>query len=86
MTTPTAVSIESTTATLIAQLRTVLDLTHTEIQVAETRIAQARTDAVRRELTQNAEHGRTRANGCEDTDANQRLHRHVKRVDARRGW
>ena len=61
MTTPTAVSIESTTATLIAQLRTVLDLTHTEIQVAETRIAQARTDAVRRELTQNAEHGRTRA-------------------------
>ena len=61
MTTPTAVSIESTTATLIAQLRTVLDLTHTEIQVAETRIAQARTDAVRRELTQNAEHGRPRA-------------------------
>ena len=61
MTTPTAVSIESTTATLIAQLRTVLDLTHTEIQVAETRVAQARTEAVRRELTQNAENGRTRA-------------------------
>lgn len=37
--------------TLINQLRTVLDLTHTEIQVAETRIAQARTDAVRDELT-----------------------------------
>ncbi|AFM19825.1 hypothetical protein Mycch_5139 [Mycolicibacterium chubuense NBB4] len=49
------------TTTLIAQLRTVLDLTHTEIQVAETRITQARTDAVRRELTENAENARTRA-------------------------
>jgi hypothetical protein len=58
---------ESTTATLIAQLRTVLDLTHTEIQVAETRVAQARTDAVRRELTQNAENGRLRAETIEKT-------------------
>jgi hypothetical protein len=58
---------ESTTATLIAQLRTVLDLTHTEIQVAETRVAQARTDAVRRELTQNAENGRLRAASIEKT-------------------
>jgi len=56
---------EINTATLIAQLRTVLDLTHTEIQVAETRVAQARTDAVRRELTQNAENGRTRAEAIE---------------------
>jgi hypothetical protein len=47
--------------TLIAQLRTVLELTHTEVQVAETRIAQARTDAVRKELTENARHGRERA-------------------------
>ena len=47
--------------TLIAQLRTVLELTHTEVQIAETRIAQARTEAVKRELTQNAEHGRERA-------------------------
>jgi hypothetical protein len=46
---------------LRAHLRTVLDLTNTEIQVAETRIAQARTDAVRRELTQNAANGRDRA-------------------------
>jgi hypothetical protein len=46
--------------TLIAQLRTVLELTHTEIQVAETRIAQARTDAVKKELTENARHGRER--------------------------
>ena len=47
--------------TLIAQLRTVLELTHTEVQVAETRIAQARTDAVKKELTENARHGRERA-------------------------
>lgn len=33
-----------------------LDLTNTEIQVAETRVAQAHTEAVR-ELTQNAENG-----------------------------
>ena len=39
---------------MLAQLRTVLDLTNTEIQVAETRLSQARTDAVRRELSQNA--------------------------------
>ena len=39
------------TATVINQLRVVLDLTHTEIQVAETRITQARTEAVRRELS-----------------------------------
>jgi hypothetical protein len=51
--------------TLIAQLRTVLDLTHTEIQVAETRVAQARTDAVRTELQQNAANGRLRAEAVE---------------------
>jgi len=54
-----------TETTLLTQLRTVLDLTHTEIQVAETRVAQARTDAVRRELTQNAENGRIRAEAIE---------------------
>ena len=47
--------------TLIAQLRAVLELTHTEVQIAETRIAQARTEAVEKELTQNARHGRERA-------------------------
>jgi hypothetical protein len=51
--------------TLIAQLRTLLDLTNTEIQVAETRVAQARTEAVRRELEQNAENGRARAESIE---------------------
>ncbi len=61
----TTATTEATTATLIAQLRTVLDLTNTEIQVAETRIVQARTDAVRRELTQNAENGRIRAEAIE---------------------
>jgi hypothetical protein len=46
-------------------LRSLLDLTHTEIQVAETRVAQARTDAVRRELTENANNGRIRAEAIE---------------------
>ena len=55
----------STTANLIAQLRTILDLTNTEIQVAETRIVQARTEAVRKELTQNASNGRARAESIE---------------------
>lgn len=49
------------TARLLAQLRTLLDLTNTEIQIAETRVAQARTEAVRRELTKNAANGRKRA-------------------------
>lgn len=55
----------SSTNTLIAQLRAILDLTNTEIQVAETRVAQARTDAVRRELSQNAANGRARAESIE---------------------
>ncbi|MGV0791339.1 ferritin-like domain-containing protein [Mycolicibacterium sp. XJ1819] len=54
-----------TETTLLAQLRAILDLTHTEIQVAETRVTQARTEAVRRELLQNAEHGRIRAEAIE---------------------
>jgi len=53
--------------TLIAQLRTVLDLTNTEIQIAETRILQARTEAVERELTQNAANARERAEAIEQT-------------------
>lgn len=56
-----------TTSTLLAQLRAVLQLTNTEIQIAETRIAQARTDAVRAELTQNAANGRARADAIEST-------------------
>lgn len=53
------------TTTLLAQLRAVLDLTNTEIQVAETRVAQARTEAVQRELSQNAANGRARAEAIE---------------------
>src|SRR4051812_37257985 len=46
---------------LINQLRALVLLTQTEEQVARTRISQARTDAVRRELTQNADHAGERA-------------------------
>ncbi|OBH41884.1 hypothetical protein [Mycobacterium mantenii] len=53
------------TSRLLAQLRTLLDLTNTEIQIAETRVVQARTEAVRRELSQNAGNGRARAEAIE---------------------
>lgn len=45
----------------IAQLRALLQLTQTEAQIAQTRVAQATTDAVRRELRQNAENAQERA-------------------------
>lgn len=48
------------TAKIIAQLRTLVQLTQTEAQIAEVRVAQARTEAVRRELTQNARHAAER--------------------------
>lgn len=52
-----------TNAKMVNQLRALLLLTQTEEQIARTRVSQARTDAVRRELTQNADHAaeRTRA-------------------------
>jgi hypothetical protein len=46
---------------LINQLRALVLLTQTEEQVARTRISQARTDAVRRELTQNADNAANRS-------------------------
>jgi DNA-binding ferritin-like protein len=46
---------------LIHQLRALALLTQTEEQVARTRISQARTDAVRRELTQNADNAAARS-------------------------
>jgi hypothetical protein len=49
------------TTTLIAQLRALLTLTQTEEQIARIRVTQARTDAVRRELEQNAGHAAQRA-------------------------
>jgi hypothetical protein len=48
-------------AKIINQLRALVLLTQTEEQVARTRISQARTDAVRRELTQNADNAGKRA-------------------------
>ncbi|WP_067668399.1 hypothetical protein [Nocardia miyunensis] len=53
------------TTTLSAQLRAVLALTNTEIQVADTRIAQARTEAARRALSDNADNARDRARAIE---------------------
>ncbi len=49
------------TAKLVEQLRALLLLTQTEASIAQTRVSQARTDAVRRELTQNSEKARDRA-------------------------
>lgn len=49
------------TTNLIAQLRALLLLTQTEEQVARTRTVQARTDAVRRELQQNADNAASRS-------------------------
>src|SRR4051812_45485905 len=40
---------------IVNQLRALVLLTQTEEQIARTRVSQARTDAVRRELTQNAD-------------------------------
>jgi type II secretory pathway component PulJ len=48
------------TTPLVVQLRALLTLTRTEEQIARIRISQARTDAVRRELEQNAEHAAQR--------------------------
>ncbi|WP_375488502.1 ferritin-like domain-containing protein [uncultured Jatrophihabitans sp.] len=45
----------SDTTNLVGQLRALALLTQTEAQVAQIRVGQARTDAVRRELTQNGE-------------------------------
>jgi len=47
-------------AKIINQLRALLLLTQTEEQVARTRISQARTEAVRRELTENADNAAKR--------------------------
>ncbi|MCZ2830726.1 ferritin-like domain-containing protein [Modestobacter sp. VKM Ac-2986] len=56
-----AVTTTVQTATLISQLRALLQLTQTEQQIARIRMGQARTDAVRRELAENAEHAQERS-------------------------
>jgi hypothetical protein len=48
------------TAKIVNQLRALVLLTRTEEQVARTRLTQARTEAVRRELTQNADNAAER--------------------------
>jgi bacterioferritin (cytochrome b1) len=48
-------------STLIRPLRDLLQLTRAEALIARQRVAQARTDAVRRELTQNADNADVRA-------------------------
>ncbi|MEV6136269.1 ferritin-like domain-containing protein [Nocardia sp. NPDC051990] len=53
------------TTNLLAQLHAVLALTNTEVQVADTRIVQARTEAVRRVLSENADDARDRARAIE---------------------
>jgi hypothetical protein len=49
------------TDTIVMQLRALLQLTRTEVQIARIRTAQARTDAVRRELRQNADNAQDRS-------------------------
>lgn len=51
----------STTTMIVSELRALLRLTNTEIQIAETRRLQARTEAVERELARNADNARDRA-------------------------
>jgi hypothetical protein len=59
--TATPLTATARTATLITQLRALLQLTQTEQQIARVRMGQARTDAVRRELAENAEHAGERS-------------------------
>jgi hypothetical protein len=53
-------SVVTDHAKIVNQLRALVLLTQTEEQVARTRVSQARTDAVRRELTQNADNAAER--------------------------
>ncbi len=52
---------DTNTNKIIEQLRVLLGLTQTEAQIAQTRVAQARTEAVRRELAQNGANAEERA-------------------------
>jgi len=53
-------------AKLVAHLRALALLTQTEAQVAQTRVAQARTDAVRKELTENSKNADDRTTAILD--------------------
>ena len=52
---------DTNTAKLIGQLRILHQLTNTEIQIAQTRLAQARNDTVRQQFTTNAANAQERA-------------------------
>lgn len=52
---------DTKTTKLVAQLRILHQLTNTEIQIAQTRLAQARNDAVRQQFTTNAANAQERA-------------------------
>ncbi len=52
---------DTTLARIQEQLRIVLQLTQTEAQIAQTRVGQARTEAVRRELVENGRNAEERA-------------------------
>lgn len=52
---------DTTIAKIQEQLRIVLQLTQTEAQIAQTRVGQARTEAVRRELVENGRNAEERA-------------------------
>src|SRR5215213_1342690 len=62
---PLGVPMTDTTP-LVTQLRALLTLTRTEEQIARIRVGQARTDAVRRELEQNATHAAERSTAIAD--------------------
>jgi len=56
----------TTQAHMIAQLRSMLQLTQTEVQVARIRVSQARTEAIRKELTENARNAELRTGEIAD--------------------
>ena len=59
-TTTQSMTTAARTGTLIDQLRIIERLTRTEVNIGRIRVTQARTDAVRRELAENADNGMRR--------------------------
>lgn len=57
----------SDSTTVLAELAVLLRLTRTEAQVARVRVSQARSEEIRRELTENARHADTRATRIQAT-------------------
>src|SRR3712207_1161924 len=82
-TTTSGVSQMTDTSKLINQLRALVLLTQTEEQVARTRVSQARTDAVRRELTQNADNAAERTRVITDQLRALRSEEHTSELQSR---